>query len=168
VLTVADPAGVSAEQSFRIRLDPRVDATPDDLAVWHREARIIEQTECTIRTEAARVRSLDAQLMDLEAGSAPESLRAEAREVRRDLRPVVLGLVGDPRDPGHVNLSGRINWLTIQVGNNSGRPTPAQSEWIETYRVQTTRYVGRLEGVVSGSLAGLNERLRAAGLAEIR
>jgi hypothetical protein len=80
----------------------------------------------------------------------------------------VLGLVGDPRDPGHVNLSGRINWLTIQVGNNSGRPTAAQSEWIETFSVETTRYVGQLEGVVRGSLARLNGRLRSAGLAEIR
>jgi hypothetical protein len=29
-----------------------------------------------------------------------------------------------------------VNWLTIQVGNNSGRPTKAQSEWIKTYAAQ--------------------------------
>jgi photosystem II stability/assembly factor-like uncharacterized protein len=168
VLTVAGPDSGSAEHPLRIRLDPRLDVTPDDLAAWYREARTIEQTECTIRREAARVRSLDAQLAALDAGSATASLKAEAREVRRALRPVVLGFVGDPRDAGHVNLASRINWLTIQVGNNTGRPTAAQSEWIDTYREQTTRYAGQLEAVVASSLARLNEHLRAAGLAEIR
>ena len=43
---------------------------------------------------------------------------------------MILALRGDPKDPGHVNLPGRLNWLTIQVGNNSSAPTAAQMEWI--------------------------------------
>jgi hypothetical protein len=44
-----------------------------------------------------------------------------------------------------VNLPGRVNWLTIQVGNYSGRPTAAQLEWIGTYAKQTEEIVRALE-----------------------
>jgi hypothetical protein len=67
--------------------------------------------------------------------------------VRRDLRPVVLALRGEPRDPEHVNLPARVNWLTIQVGNNSGRPTAAQMEWIGRFADQTSAAVRKLEEI---------------------
>jgi hypothetical protein len=66
---------------------------------------------------------------------------------RHDLRPVVLALRGDPKDPEDVNLPGRVNWLTIQVGNNSGRPTAAQMEWIGTFADQTNAAVAKLEEI---------------------
>jgi len=46
-----------------------------------------------------------------------------------------------------VNLPGRINWLTIQVGNYSGRPTAAQAEWIATYARQTADVVAALDAL---------------------
>jgi len=49
-----------------------------------------------------------------------------------------------------VNLPGRINWLTIQVGNYSGRPTAAQAEWIETYARLTDEAVAALDRVRRG------------------
>ena len=64
-----------------------------------------------------------------------------------ELRPVVLALRGDPKDPGHVNLPGRINWLTIQVGNNSGVPTAAQMEWIGKYAEQTAQAIAKLDEI---------------------
>jgi len=39
----------------------------------------------------------------------------------------------------------RINWLTIQVGNYSGRPTPAQVQWIATYSADVDRYIRQLD-----------------------
>ena len=39
-----------------------------------------------------------------------------------------------------LDLRGRVNWLTIQVGNYSGRPTDAQIEWI-------ARFEGLAEGL---------------------
>jgi hypothetical protein len=78
-----------------------------------------------------------------------------------------LGLRGDPLDPGHVNLPGRINWLTIQVGNYSGRPTAAQMEWIATYADQTDALVRRFADVKRDGLGRLNQALRSAGMAEV-
>jgi len=39
------------------------------------------------------------------------------------------------------------DWLTIQVGNNSGRPTAAQMEWIGTFADQTSAAVSKLEEI---------------------
>ena len=61
-----------------------------------------------------------------------------------------------------------MNWLTIQVGNYTGRPTPAQMEWIGRFGADRDRLVGQLDAIVNERLASLNARLRSAGLSEIR
>jgi hypothetical protein len=160
-------AGETQESTFTVRPDPYVDTTPADYAIWHREARKIERMECMIDRGSARVRALDRQLAELEA-SAPSAIRADATRIRAELRPLILGFNGDAGDPGHVNLSGRVNWLTIQVGNYSGRPTPAQMEWIDRWARMTDEYSRALDAIEAASLTRLNDRLRAAGLPPLR
>jgi hypothetical protein len=46
-----------------------------------------------------------------------------------------------------MNLPGRMNWLTIQVGNNSSPPTAAQMEWIGTFAEQAASAIARLEEI---------------------
>lgn len=159
--------GRVVEQPLRVRLDPRLDVSDADLAVSYTEAKKIERMECTLRGASARVRSLDQQLEAFAESGAAASLREEASALRQQLRPIALGLYGDVRDPGHINLSGRVNWLTIQVGNYSGRPTDAQIEWINRWTDMTEDYTQRLDDLISTDLQQLNARLRAAGLREI-
>jgi hypothetical protein len=71
------------------------------------------------------------------------------------------------RDPAPYNLPARINWLTIQVGNYSGRPTAAQTEWIDRYADQTDAVIKQLETIRTVSLQQLNAKLKAGGLPEI-
>jgi hypothetical protein len=161
--------GTRVEQPLRVRQDPNVTATDADMAAWHAAATKIERMECTAAAAETRVSQIDEQLEQLIASDAPAAtaLRADAQRVRDELRPIVLGLMGDVRDPGHINLPSRVNWLTIQVGNYPGRPTAAQSEWIDRYAAMADDYVARLRAIEMGSLAALNERLRTAGLAVI-
>ena len=157
--------GVTREEHFTVRMDPRVSATDDDMRVWHEQAATIEHMECTSDAGAADVRGIQARLAGLEARAAGDpALRADLDAARAALRPLVLGLIGDPRDPGHVNLPGRINWLTIQVGNYSGRPTPAQMEWIAACAREAERYVQMLADFKAGPLARLDGRAQRAGL----
>jgi hypothetical protein len=123
-------------------MDPRVNASDADMTAWQREARKIERTECTLRRAQAELATLERQVEDLAAKGAPAERIAA---LRKELRPIVLALRGDPRDPGHVNLPGRINWLTIQVGNYSGVPTKAQMEWIETYAKEAANVARMIE-----------------------
>ena len=120
--------GAIRETTATVRLDPRVKASAADMLAWLEAARTIEHTECTLARAAADLAALEQRGV-----SAAQ------------LRPLVLALRGDPNDPGHVNLPGRINWLTIQVGNYSGPPTAAQREWIATYAAQAAEVVSALE-----------------------
>jgi hypothetical protein len=106
-------------------------------------------------------------LNDLDSKTAAADVKAAAAATRSALRPIVLGLRGDPRDPGHVNLPSRLNWLTIQVGNYSGRPTAAQREWIARYAAEAQALVRQFDAIKKDSLSQLNGRLKTAGMPEI-
>jgi hypothetical protein len=128
------------EQRATVRRDPRVSATTADMDVWYSMAQKIERTECTLQRALVDLAAVEQRLASRPADASTEALR-------RELRPVILALRGDPKDPGHVNLPGRINWLTIQVGNHSGPPTAAQMEWIGKFSEQAASAIGRLEEI---------------------
>jgi photosystem II stability/assembly factor-like uncharacterized protein len=133
------------EQPVVVRMDPRITVSSDDMRVRHEQASAIERMQCRAGAAAADVRTTDATLAQISTAAAVEA--------RKALRPLVLAFVGDARDPGDLNLPGRINWLTIQVGNYSGKPTPAQTEWIATYGAEVDRYVKQLADLKAGPLA---------------
>jgi hypothetical protein len=160
--------GASTEQSLTVRLDPRVTATADDLQIYATEVRAIESIECSTAQALTEIQRIDAQLRPL-TSSTTASVQEAATTVARELRAVAEDLSGGPDAPNALNLRGKINWLQIQVGGYTGRPTPAQREWIARFSADRDRIVSRLREIVagSGSLARLNERLKSAGLAEI-
>ena len=57
--------------------------------------------------------------------------------------------------------------LRIQVGGFTGRPTPAQRDWIARFSADRDRLARELQNVAGGSLTQLNGRLRMAGLPEV-
>jgi hypothetical protein len=124
------------------------------MAVWHTEATTIERTECTLARAAADLVVVEQQLAERER-TANAAARVAIEQARQKLRPIVLALRGDARDLAHVNLPARINWLTIQVGNYSGRPTAAQSTWIAEYARQTQDTVVAFETLKKTTLADL-------------
>lgn len=146
--------GQAVQQPAIVRMDPRIHVGADEMRVWQREARTIERSECALARAAGELSAIERELTDLER-SADAQTRERVENARRELRPVALILRGDPRDPGHVNLPARINWFTIQVGNYSGAPTKAQSEWIAEYGRQTEDVVAKLDALKRGVLAGL-------------
>lgn len=142
--TVRLTAGKQAlEQTLALRMDPRITVTDEDMAAWQREARVIEHTQCTLAAAARDLAELERKAAEMQA----RNRGADAQSLASRLRPIVLALRGDPRDPKHVNLPGRLNWLTIQVGNYSGRPTTAQSEWIATYAAAAEDVIRRLKAL---------------------
>ena len=155
--------GETSERPVVVRMDPRVDASATDMDEWYRAATMIEQAECAVRDALATLQPLDTRLQAVEHTSEDASIRAEAAAARQALRPILLGFAGDVRDPGHVNLAGRLNWFTIQIGNYSGRPTAAQWEWIERYARQVEEYSAMLEPILEGPVAELERKLGNGG-----
>ena len=154
--------GETSDGQVLVRMDPRVDASAAEMEEWHLAATAIEQAECVVQEGLAMLQSLDQLLQWVDRNSADAAIRAEAAELREALRPLQLGLAGDVRDPGHVNLAGRLNWFTIQVGNYSGRPTAAQWEWIERYLRQVVEYDDMLPPVAV-AIEELVQRVRDGG-----
>lgn len=140
-------AGQSLEQPLTVRPDPRIKTSADDMQAWLTAARTIERTECTLDRAAVELSGIERRLNEMESGAGGSATQPQIDNLRRELRPIVLALRGDARDPSHVNLPGRINWLTIQVGNYSGRPTAAQMEWIATYAKQAESVIAALDAV---------------------
>ena len=137
--------GETSEGQVRVRMDPRVDASGADMEEWYRAATRIEWMQCLVERALAALPALDGMLQWQVENSDDASIRAEATAQREVLRPILLGFAGDVRDPGHVNLAGRLRWFTIQIGNYSGPPTAAQWEWIERYERQLLEYSPMLE-----------------------
>jgi hypothetical protein len=149
--------GQNVSQSATVRMDPRITVSSDEMRDWHREATTIERTDCRLDRAVAELAAIDQELTTLE-GKADPQVKERVAAARRELRPIVLALRGDSRDPGHINLPGRLNWLTIQVGNYSGRPTRAQSELIAQYAQQTDTVIASLEALKKGTLASLRTK----------
>lgn len=157
----------SAESRVTVRPNPRVQTTPEDHAIWYREARKIEAFDCMTRQATTRARTLDARLTELERSAPPANVRDAIAEVRSELDPILRGLssdVGVAETADDVSIAGRSSWLRIQVGNNSRRPTAAQMEWIQRFHDRAQDYLRRLDRIEETSLARLNARLRERGL----
>ena len=149
--------GQTLSQPATVRMDPRITVSADEMRDWHREATTIERTDCRLDRAVADLAVIDQELTALEGKGDPQ-VKDRVAAARRELRPIVLALRGDSRDPGHVNLPGRLNWLTIQVGNYSGRPTRAQSDLIAAYAQQTDTVIASLEAMKKGTLASLRAK----------
>jgi len=139
--------GRTWEQRLTVRLDPRVNATADDFRAYYRTVRKIEGIECSVATASSRIDSLERQLSRLDTASAPPEIRSETAGIRAALQPLAADFAGDPRDPDRLNLRGKMNWFTIQVGNYSGRPTPAQIEWVDKFGAERDRLVAALDAL---------------------
>jgi hypothetical protein len=131
----------------RVRLDPRVNATADDLRVYYQTVKKIEGIECSVAAAASRIDALGRELSRLGADASPPAARSQAAAIRADLKPLAADFIGDARDPDRLNLRSKMNWFTIQVGNYSGRPTPAQIEWIDKFGAERDRLVAALEAL---------------------
>jgi hypothetical protein len=160
-------SGETVEESFSVRLDPRVHATPGDLEAYSREVKRLYGMECSIDASLARIASIKNQVTAVSPKLAEAELKALVEDLKRQLTAIEVDLEPPPDDPEHLNLRRRLTWLVDQVQNYSGRPTSAQVEWIGIFESQLSPLLLRLNDVVENRLPKLNERLKAAGLAPV-
>ncbi|HXW56017.1 MAG TPA: hypothetical protein VEJ67_09730 [Candidatus Cybelea sp.] len=159
--------GEMKEQKFQVRMDPNVKASAEDMAEYAKAMMRLNRMQVEIAQSLERMRRIDAQLAagesawhDSDAVKLGSEIQQELAEVRSDLVP--------PRySPEHLNLTIRVNELAEEVGNYSGRPTEAQEEYIGVFDGQLQGVLKRLEGVLSGDLERLNDRLAAAHVPNI-
>jgi hypothetical protein len=151
--------GETAEQTFTVRLDPRVKSSAEDLSIYSREVNKMQGTECLIGDANGRIGGVEPQLAALEGKLPNAELRAQTANVAKELAAVRANLS---------EVSSRLRWLAEQVGNHLGRPAAAQIEWIGIYDQRVREASARLDALWKGDLVRLNTGLQAAGLPAIR
>jgi hypothetical protein len=159
--------GHTVEQSFVVRLDPRVDVTTTDLTAHAQAIDRLVRMECNVSEALGRIAAVETQLTLLEQNLADGTLSKVTSEVRRQLRDVADRFESDPRGPAPLNLSRKISKLRQEIEGYTGRPTAAQLEWIEIFGRQLNEVVAALERVFTGSVATLNQQLSTAGIPHI-
>src|SRR5262245_18790286 len=160
-------SGQTLEESFTVRLDPRVTASLAELELQLRENRRLAAMQCAIAGALNQLQTIDAQLSKLAQSGADAATKGEAAALQSELKTIAAGLGGDPRNPDHPNIRGKLNWLVIQVGGYSGRPTNAQLEWISRYNSQLDQLLAQFAAARRERLVKLNARLQAANLPQI-
>src|SRR5258708_39701415 len=74
--------------------------------------------------------------------------RSYSATVARELHAIETELAGRSDAPNALNLRGKINWLRIQVGGYTGRPTPSQREWVARFTSERDRLASELQHVL--------------------
>ena len=160
-------SGRAHEQSFEVRLDPRMKVSPEDLAAHYQAVTRLARMQFQVNETLSRIQSAAAQISRLQRLLSEPALRGQSDAVMKELDAVRVEIRPDWRAPEHLNLESKISAMRQEVEGFTGRPTAAQAEWLETFDKQLGEQLGRLAAVVEGSLAKLNSRLREAGIPHI-
>ena len=159
--------GERAEETFTVRLDPRIHASPADLDDYYTEVKRLYGMQCSIDAALSKIGSMNAQIDAVTPRISAAEVKALAVELRNQLDHIEVDLEAHASDPEHLNLRRRLNWLVDQVQNYTGRPTSAQVEWIGIFESQLKKVLLDLNRVAEERVPNLNARLRSAGLPAI-
>ncbi len=160
-------AGETAEETFTVRLDPRVKSTPQDMDAYYTEVKKLYGMECSISGALSKISSVDAQMGAIAPQLTDAQVKAIAADLARQLHTIEADLEPPAADPEHLNLRRRLNWLVNQVQNYSGKPTKAQVEWIAIFEAQLKPLLMELNNVLENRLPSFNDRLRTLRVAPI-
>ena len=160
-------AGKTLEQEFDVRLDPRLKASRADLAEYEKAVRRMDRMTADMDEALFRIQKAERQMAAAEQKAVEGGLRQRISDSRKALQAVRDKLQPPANNPENLNLRAKLNWLSRQVRNSTGRPTKAQAEWIDIFDGQCREVLAELEGVFDKTIGELNARLKAGGLAEV-
>ncbi len=145
-LSVADQR---LEQRFVVRLDPRLKVSTKDLAAYDQAVRKMVQMMVDMEEALARVRQKENEWAKLEKETGDISLKQRISEARQSLLAVSYKIQPPRHQPENLNLRQKLNWLLRQVRNFTGRPTKAQSKYIEIFSQELNQVLQALNDIIS-------------------
>lgn len=159
--------GQTVERAVVVRADPRI-AVPEEELMAHAEAvgRLVPM-ECAVARALEQIAGVEQQLGGLEKHVPERTLGEHAAALRRELEAIRDRFESDPRGPEPLNLSRKISKLREEIEGYTGRPTPAQAEWIAKFGQQLDQMLQALDRAFAGSLARLNEHLSRSGIPHV-
>jgi photosystem II stability/assembly factor-like uncharacterized protein len=153
-----------------IRIDPRVPATPEDLAkLFGLESKLAAMTSAS--SEASlQAHSLREQIAKLSSSQPPPpaSLKESLQAMDKELATVLAGGQGDKKEPGLDDSAGEAGSLYEQVGQVDAAPTMAQQQATEHTEEELAGSLRRWEALKGTLIPDLGRQLREAHLPELR
>ena len=164
--------GTAQTQKLKVRMDPRVEATPTDLrAMFAAQQRTA--TALTANYDALQqLRALRKQLHSLK-DSAPEAVRPTAVQLEEKLALIESGTASKPPAPGVSatrGLAALHSWLSLIYGtfdSADAAPTLQALAMLGELEQASGRQLNEFKQLRDGPLVELNQQLRKAGSTEI-
>ena len=156
--------GETFEQTFLVRLDPRIKIRKKELASYDRAVRKLARMQLSVNEGLARIQLVEQQLSKLEKIQLEEEIKAKTGEIQKALAAIREDLRPNPKSPETLSLGIRISTLRQQVENCTAPPTESQAEWIATFNEQLNRVLGQLQELLEDGIGRLNARLKEAGI----
>ncbi|MFQ5790039.1 MAG: hypothetical protein ACE5JI_06115 [Acidobacteriota bacterium] len=158
----------TVEESFDVRLDPRLSTRREDLVAQYEAVRRMVGLEHETDEALEQIRSVLEQTASLEKRLEKEELQGELASIRKKLSSIQDELRADPggyRSPAR--LKERISQLRRAIDGHTSPPTRAQSEWMERFEQDLDKVLDQLGQVMEEDLARLNRKLHEAGVPHI-
>lgn len=167
----AGNGAVTAERSFEVRLDPRIDWSPDLVAqrdalrsLYALGQRGAEAVRALDRV-AEQLEALDGRLGELDEGHAGRDLRPAVDSLTARVDSLRESLARDDSDrPGSEAILSKIQGIYGQIGRSTNGPTGAQAEWAEVFEEELDAVLVEVHEVLSVEVRALNGRVVAAGV----
>jgi len=141
-------SGQTLEQSFEVRLDPRLKVSRGDLAAYSQAIKKLAGMQYRLNMALEKIRKAESRVSDFEKLTTDTEMKKKTGSVRKNLAAIREEIRPDPRFPEHLNLENKILSLRQQVENNTGRPTKSQAEWIDIFDRELIKLLERLESVL--------------------
>jgi len=161
--------GKSQFATFTVKMDPRVKATPKDLAAEFELANRLSGWVSSSAQASLEAHAIQEQIGKLEP-TAAGALKSELGRVGKELATV---LAGEPKTasseevPGLSEVAGAAGGLYIQVGQADAAPTATQEQASDHAGKELAEALHTWEHFTQTAIPELNRALRQAGLPEL-
>ena len=163
--------GKSLTAPVTIKIDPRVAATPADLAqLFTFESRLaaIISSSAAAALKAHSTREQVEKLEKSAEPSLPSSLKESTQSLKKELSGLLNGDEGSAKEsPGLDDVAGEAASLYAQVGMADARPTAAQQQAAFHTGEEISELLVKWRHLETSSIPALNTELRTARLPEL-
>lgn len=156
------------EKSFKVRLDPRIKITNQELKVYYQAVKKLVRMQYQVGEALYKISKVRDQGAKLKKCLSDSELNKELLLLMEELSKIKNKLQPPRESPDNLNLRGKISWLLRQVRYYTGPPTQPQQEWIERLDNQVQKVMDELSEVLEHNIPLFNKKLREKEFPYIR
>ena len=144
--------GQIMEQPFKVRLDPRLKVSQEELAAQYQAVSRLVNMQLSLSEALSQIQSADRQMSEKEKLLSDPEVKKKTEIVVQELAVLRNQLRSRGGYIGPSNLDRKISSVLQQIRNCTARPTKAQSEQIEVIDQQLKEIQNKLKNLLQAGL----------------